>query len=101
MAETVLPLDGRLESSSVPSFQNQLSQATLLGNERLVLDLSGVSFVGSAASYPGDGEDLACPVGGWRCAQRCGESGSWAGHMGSPSLSMTSRGCAASHSASN
>jgi hypothetical protein len=33
----------------VPSFQNQLSQATLLGNERLVLDLSGVSFVGSAA----------------------------------------------------
>ena len=49
MAETVLQLDGRLESSSVPTFQNQLSQATLLGNERLVLDLSRVSFVGSAA----------------------------------------------------
>jgi stage II sporulation protein AA (anti-sigma F factor antagonist) len=49
MAETVLRLDGRLESSSVPTFQNQLSQATLLGNERLVLDLSRVSFVGSAA----------------------------------------------------
>ncbi len=38
-----------LNSSSVPAFQNQLSQATLLGNERLVLDLSRVSFVGSAA----------------------------------------------------
>ena len=49
MAQTVLQLDGRLESSSVPTFQNQLSQATLLGNERLVLDLSRVSFVGSAA----------------------------------------------------
>lgn len=49
MAETVLQLDGRLESSSVPSFQNQLSQATLLGNERLVLDLSRISFIGSAA----------------------------------------------------
>jgi len=49
MAETVLQLDGRLESSSVPTFQNQLLQATLLGNERLVLDLSRVSFVGSAA----------------------------------------------------
>jgi anti-sigma B factor antagonist len=49
MARTVLQLDGRLESSSVPSFQNQLSQATLLGNERLVLDLSRVSFIGSAA----------------------------------------------------
>ena len=49
MAETVLRLDGRLESSSVPTFQNQLSQATLLGNERLVLDLLRVSFVGSAA----------------------------------------------------
>ena len=49
MAQTVLQLDGRLESSSVPAFHNQLSQATLLGNERLVLDLSRVSFVGSAA----------------------------------------------------
>ena len=49
MTQTVLQLDGRLESSSVPAFQNQLSQATLLGNERLVLDLSRVSFVGSAA----------------------------------------------------
>jgi anti-sigma B factor antagonist len=49
MAETVLQLDGRLESSSVPTFQNRLSQATLLGNERLVLDLSRISFVGSAA----------------------------------------------------
>ena len=49
MAQTVLQLDGRLESSSVPAFQNQLSQATLIGNERLVLDLSRVSFVGSAA----------------------------------------------------
>lgn len=33
----------------MPSFQNQLSQATLLGNERLGLDLSRVSFIGSAA----------------------------------------------------
>ena len=49
MADTVLKLDGRLESSSVPKFQNQLSQATLLGNEKLVLDLSRVHFVGSAA----------------------------------------------------
>src|SRR3954451_13369583 len=49
MSETLLQLDGRLESSSVPAFQHRLSEASLLGNERLLLDLSRVSFIGSAA----------------------------------------------------
>jgi anti-anti-sigma factor len=49
MSEVVLQLDGRLESSTVPAFQRQLSEATLLGNEKLVLDLSRISFIGSAA----------------------------------------------------
>lgn len=49
MPETVLELDGRLESGSVPAFQHRLDEASLLGNERLLLDLSRVSFIGSAA----------------------------------------------------
>jgi anti-anti-sigma factor len=49
MAETVLQIDGRLESASVPAFQHRLSEASLLGTERLLLDLSRVSFIGSAA----------------------------------------------------
>ena len=49
MSETLLQVDGRLESNSVPAFQHRLSEASLLGNERLLLDLSRVSFIGSAA----------------------------------------------------
>ena len=49
MSETVVEIVGRLESSSVPSFQHRLSEASVLGTERLLLDLSRVSFIGSAA----------------------------------------------------
>ena len=49
MSETLLQVDGRLESNSVPAFQHRLSEASLIGTERLLLDLSGVSFIGSAA----------------------------------------------------
>jgi len=49
MSETVLQLEGRLESSVVPAFQQRLSEASVLGTERLLLDLSRVNFIGSAA----------------------------------------------------
>jgi len=49
MTETVLRIDGRLASTSVPAFQHRLSEASLLGTERLLLDLSRVSYMGSAA----------------------------------------------------
>ena len=49
MAETVLQIDGRLESAAVPALQHRLSEASLLGTERVLLDLSRVSFIGSAA----------------------------------------------------
>jgi anti-anti-sigma factor len=49
MTETTLQLDGRLESTTVPAFERRLSEASLLGNERLLIDMSRVSFVGSAA----------------------------------------------------
>jgi stage II sporulation protein AA (anti-sigma F factor antagonist) len=49
MSETLLHLDGRLESSSVPAFQHRLSEASPLGSERLLLDMSRVTFIGSAA----------------------------------------------------
>jgi anti-anti-sigma factor len=49
MSETLLQLDGRLESSSVPAFQLRLNEASQIGDEKLLIDLSRVSFVGSAA----------------------------------------------------
>jgi anti-sigma B factor antagonist len=49
MSETVLELDGRLESSTAPLFQHRLSEASPSGQERLLLDLSRVTFIGSAA----------------------------------------------------
>lgn len=49
MAETLLQLDGRLESSSVPAFEHRLAEASRIGNEKLLLDLSRVSFIGSSA----------------------------------------------------
>jgi anti-anti-sigma factor len=49
MSETVVQPNGRLESSAVRAFQHQLNEAGLLGNEKLLLDLSRVSFIGSAA----------------------------------------------------
>jgi anti-anti-sigma factor len=49
MKETVLPLGGRLEAASVPALQNQLNEASLLGSERVLVDMSGVKFIGSAA----------------------------------------------------
>ncbi len=49
MKETVLPLEGRLEAASVSALQNQLNEASLLGTERVLVDMSGVNFIGSAA----------------------------------------------------
>jgi anti-anti-sigma factor len=49
MEETLVQLDGRLESGVVPAFQQRLSEAAALGTEHLLLDLSRVSFIGSAA----------------------------------------------------
>ena len=49
MSETVVQIVGRLESSSLPAFQRRLSEASVLGTEKLLLDLSLVSFIGSAA----------------------------------------------------
>lgn len=49
MSETILQLEGRLESGAVPAFERRLSEASQLGNERLLIDLSRVSFIGSAA----------------------------------------------------
>jgi len=49
MNETVLALDGRLEATTVPALEHQLNEVTLLGNEHLLLDMSRVSFIGSAA----------------------------------------------------
>jgi anti-sigma B factor antagonist len=49
MSETLLELDGRLESSSAPAFQRRLAEASPSGNERVLLDLSRVTFIGSAA----------------------------------------------------
>jgi anti-anti-sigma factor len=49
MSETLLELDGRLESSTAPAFQRRLTEASPSGNERLLLDLSRVTFIGSAA----------------------------------------------------
>jgi len=49
MKETVLPLRGRLEAASVPALQNSLNEASPLGTERVLLDMSGVNFIGSAA----------------------------------------------------
>jgi anti-anti-sigma factor len=49
MMETVLSLKGRLEAASVPTLQNQLDEVSPLGTERLLVEMSGVSFIGSAA----------------------------------------------------
>jgi anti-anti-sigma factor len=49
MKEMVVSLGGRLEAASVPAIQNQLNEASLLGTERLLVDMSGVTFIGSAA----------------------------------------------------
>jgi stage II sporulation protein AA (anti-sigma F factor antagonist) len=49
MMETVLSLKGRLEAASVPTLQSQLDEVSPLGTERLLVELSGVSFIGSAA----------------------------------------------------
>jgi anti-anti-sigma factor len=49
MSEVLVQIDSRLESSSVPAFQQRLTDASPLGTEKLLLDLSRVSFIGSAA----------------------------------------------------
>jgi anti-anti-sigma factor len=49
MTETLVQVDGRLESGAVPAFQGRLTAASPLGTEKVLLDLSRVSFIGSAA----------------------------------------------------
>jgi stage II sporulation protein AA (anti-sigma F factor antagonist) len=49
MSEVLVQIDSRLESGSVPAFQQRLTDASPLGTEKLLLDLSRVSFIGSAA----------------------------------------------------
>ena len=49
MSEVLVQIDSRLDSSSVPAFQQRLTDASPLGTEKLLLDLSRVSFIGSAA----------------------------------------------------
>ncbi len=49
MSETVVQLVGRLDSSSVARFQQRLAEASVSGTEKLLLDLSAVNFIGSAA----------------------------------------------------
>jgi stage II sporulation protein AA (anti-sigma F factor antagonist) len=49
MIETVLALEGRLEATAVPGLQHQLNEVSLLGNEHLLVDMSKVNFIGSAA----------------------------------------------------
>ena len=49
MSEFIIQLEGRLESAGAPAFEHRLLEASLLGNERLLIDLSRVSFIGSAA----------------------------------------------------
>ncbi len=49
MSDAVIELEGRLESTAVPEFERRLSEASESGNERLLIDLSRVSFIGSAA----------------------------------------------------
>ncbi len=49
MSEFIIQLEGRLESAGAPVFEHRLLEASLLGNERLLIDLSRVSFIGSAA----------------------------------------------------
>ena len=49
MSEVLVQIDSRLDSSSVPAFQQRLTDASPLGTEKLLLDLSRVGFIGSAA----------------------------------------------------
>ena len=49
MIETILPLDGRLEAATLPALEHKLAEVTPLGNERLLVDMSRVNFIGSAA----------------------------------------------------
>ncbi len=48
MAETLIEFDGRLDASSVPAFLDRMAEASPVGTEKLLLDLSRVSFIGSA-----------------------------------------------------
>ncbi|MEJ0018597.1 MAG: STAS domain-containing protein [Acetobacteraceae bacterium] len=45
----MLQPEGRLESSARPAFEHRLAEVSLLGTERVLIDLSRVSFIGSAA----------------------------------------------------
>ncbi len=48
MSETVVEIVGRLESGSLQAFQQRLSEASAPGARKVLLDLSRVSFIGSA-----------------------------------------------------
>jgi anti-anti-sigma factor len=49
MMESILPLGGRLESTTLPTLEHKLTEAAPLGSERLLVDMSRVNFIGSAA----------------------------------------------------
>lgn len=49
VTETIVQVPARLDASAVKEFDRQLGAAILLGNERLLVDLSMCSFVTSMA----------------------------------------------------
>ncbi len=49
MAETLVRGPGRLDAGAVREFEHQLAAASLLGNERVLVDLSLTSFITSMA----------------------------------------------------
>ena len=49
MAETIVKGPGRLDAGAVREFELQLAAASLVGNERVLVDLSLTSFITSMA----------------------------------------------------
>jgi len=49
MRETIVQPQGRLETSAVPALERDLQSACRPGNERVLVDLSRVSYLGSMA----------------------------------------------------
>jgi anti-anti-sigma factor len=49
VAETIVQPPARLEAGAVREFERQLAAASLLGNERVLVDLSLTSFISSVA----------------------------------------------------
>jgi anti-anti-sigma factor len=49
VAETIVKGPGRLDAGAVRDFEHKIAAASLLGNERLLVDLSLTSFITSMA----------------------------------------------------